>query len=58
MRKCTHAYSGRNVPLIHSIIRAALREAATADTYPSTLDATGAALVAIAALVRAEVRRG
>ncbi|ONF22927.1 hypothetical protein AQ964_30755, partial [Burkholderia pseudomallei] len=53
MRQPTHAHSGRNVPLIHSIIRAALREAATADTYQTALDATGAALVAIAALVRA-----
>lgn len=58
MHKCTHAPIRRNVPLIHSIVRAALREAATADTYQTALDATGAALVAIAALVRAEVRHG
>ncbi|MBH9658410.1 hypothetical protein JAO05_25255 [Burkholderia pseudomallei] len=58
MRQPTHARIGRNVPLIHSIIRAALRDAATADTYQSALDATGAVLVAIAALVRAEVRHG
>jgi len=37
------------------IIRPVLRDAATADTYQSALGATGAALVAISALVRAEV---
>nr|QBP63202.1 hypothetical protein E2R29_16305 [Burkholderia pseudomallei] len=42
----------------HSIVRAALRDAATASTYQDALDATGAALAAIAALVRAEVRHG
>ncbi|CAE6865539.1 hypothetical protein R69658_07840 [Paraburkholderia aspalathi] len=56
MRQSTHAHTGQNSPLIESIIRNALREAATADTYQSALDVTGAAPVAIAALVRAEVR--
>lgn len=55
MRQFTHAHTGQNPALIQSIIRAALRAAATADTYQSALDATGAALVAISALVRAEV---
>lgn|GEM_PF-2469155 len=58
MRQLTHAYSGQNPALIQSIIRDALRAAATADTYQSALDATGAALVVISALVRAEVRNG
>ncbi|WP_082712154.1 hypothetical protein [Burkholderia singularis] len=58
MRQLSHTHIRRTVPLIESIIRAALRDAATADTYPSALDATGAALVAIATLVRAEVRFG
>ncbi len=57
MRQSTHAYTGQS-QVIQSIIRCALREAATADTYQSALDATGAALAAIAALVRAEVRHG
>ncbi|MFM0394242.1 hypothetical protein [Paraburkholderia phytofirmans] len=52
------APTGQNSPLIQSIIRDALRAAATADTYQSALDATGAALVAIAGLVRGEVRHG
>ncbi|WP_088503049.1 hypothetical protein [Burkholderia ubonensis] len=54
MRQSTHAQSH----LIQSIVRAALRDAATANTYQDALDATGAALAAIAALVRAEVRHG
>jgi hypothetical protein len=54
----SHARTGQSAPLIESIVRDALRVAATADTYQSALDATGAALVAIAALVRAEVRHG
>lgn len=58
MRQLTHAHSGQNPALIQSIIRDALRAAATADTYQSALDATGAALIAISALVRAEVRNG
>lgn len=58
MRQLTHAHSGQNPALIQSIIRDALRAAATADTYQSALDATGAALVAISLLVRAEVRNG
>ncbi len=58
LRQFTHAHTGHQSHLIQSIIRAALRDAATADTYQSALDATGAALVAIAALVRAEVRHG
>ncbi|WP_082728174.1 hypothetical protein [Burkholderia mayonis] len=58
MRQSTHAHTGHQSHVIQSIVRAALRDAATADTYPSALDATGAALVAIAALVRAEVRCG
>ncbi|WP_186082033.1 hypothetical protein [Burkholderia gladioli] len=57
MRQSTHAHTGQS-QAIQSIIRCALREAATADTYQSALDATGAALAAIAALVRAEVRHG
>lgn len=58
MRQLTHAHSGQNPSLIQSIVRDALRAAATADTYQSALDVTGAALVAIAALARAEVRHG
>ncbi|RQN41002.1 hypothetical protein [Paraburkholderia tropica] len=58
MRQLTHANSGQAPSLIQSIVRDALRVAATADTYQSALDATGAALVAIAALARAEVRHG
>ncbi|SHJ47343.1 hypothetical protein [Paraburkholderia terricola] len=58
MRQSTHAHTGQHSPLIESIIRNALREAATADTYQSALDVTGAALIAISALVRAEVRNG
>lgn len=57
MRQSTHAHTGQS-QVIQSIIRCALRDAATADTYQSALDATGAALAAIAALVRAEVRHG
>ncbi|MDN7176705.1 hypothetical protein M0D69_01450 [Caballeronia sp. SEWSISQ10-4 2] len=52
------AHTGQHSPLIQSIVRDALRAAATADTYQSALDATGAALIAIATLVRAEVRNG
>ncbi|MFL9994675.1 hypothetical protein PQR34_29475, partial [Paraburkholderia sediminicola] len=58
LRQSTHAHTGQNSPLIQSIIRNALREAATADTYQSALDVTGAALLAISTLVRAEVRNG
>ncbi|MDR6446050.1 hypothetical protein J2794_002145 [Paraburkholderia terricola] len=58
MRQPTHAHSGQNTPLIQSIIREALRAAATANTYQSALDVTGAALIAISTLVRAEVRNG
>lgn len=58
MRQLTHAHTGQNPALIQSIIREALRGGAMADTYQSALDATGAALVAIAALVRVEVRNG
>ncbi|WP_017772316.1 hypothetical protein [Paraburkholderia kururiensis] len=58
MRQFTHAHTGQNPALILSIVRDALRAAATADTYQSALDATGAALVAISALVRAEVPHG
>lgn len=49
---------GQQSHLIRSIVRAALRDAATASTYQDALDATGAASAAIAALVRAEVRHG
>jgi hypothetical protein len=52
------AHTGQNSSVIQSIIRDALRAAATADTYQSALDVTGAALVAISALVSAEVRNG
>lgn len=58
MRQSTHAHIGQQSHVIHSIVRAALRDAATANTYQDALDATGAALAAIAALVRAEVRHG
>ncbi len=59
MRQSTHARTGQQSYLIQSIVRAALRDAATpASTYQDALDATGAALAAIAALVRAEVRHG
>ncbi|WP_244744768.1 hypothetical protein [Paraburkholderia terricola] len=58
MRQPTHAHSGQNTALIQSIIRDALRAAAIANTYQSALDVTGAALLAISALVRAEVRNG
>lgn len=55
MRQCTHVPTKQNSPLIQSIIRDALR---TAATYQSALDATGAALAAISTLIRAEVRHG
>ncbi|KGU60632.1 MULTISPECIES: hypothetical protein [Burkholderia] len=58
MRQFTHAHTGQQFHLIQSIVRTALRDAATASTYQDALDATGAALAAIAALVRAEVRHG
>ncbi|SOE57605.1 hypothetical protein SAMN05414139_01242 [Burkholderia sp. D7] len=58
MRQSTLAPAGQNSPLIQSIVRDALRAAATADTYQAALDVTGAALVAISTLVRAEVRNG
>lgn len=58
MRQLTHAHTGQTPALIQSVIRDALRAAATADTYQSALDITGAALVAISALVRAEVCHG
>ena len=58
MRQSSHAHTGQQFHLIQSIVRAALRDAATATTYQDALDATGAALAAIAALVRAEVRHG
>ncbi|AHI63514.1 hypothetical protein [Burkholderia thailandensis] len=58
MRQSTHAHTGQQSHAIQSIVRAALRAAATADTYQDALDATGMALAAIAALVRAEVRHG
>ncbi|UVS96834.1 hypothetical protein [Burkholderia glumae] len=58
MRQSTHAHIGQPFLFIQSIVRAALRDAATADTYQDALDATGAALAAIAALVRAEVQHG
>ncbi|ARL01349.1 hypothetical protein ACN9MG_12750 [Burkholderia ambifaria] len=58
MRQPSHARTGQQSHLIRSIVRAALRDAATANTYQDALDATGAALAAIAALVRAEVRHG
>jgi len=58
LRQSMHAHTGQQSHLIQSIVRAALRDAATASTYQDALDATGAALAAIAALVRAEVRHG
>ncbi|MCO1344687.1 hypothetical protein [Burkholderia multivorans] len=56
MRQPSHARTGQQSRLIRSIVRRALSDAATASTYQDALDATGAALTAIAALVRAEVR--
>ncbi|WP_185735417.1 hypothetical protein [Burkholderia sp. Bp9099] len=44
--------------LIDQITRDALRNAALARTYQESLDIAGAALVAIAMLVRMEVRHG
>jgi len=58
MRQLTPAHSGQISSLVQSIIRDALRAAATAPTYQDALDVTGAALVAVAALARAEVRHG
>ncbi|ARL17038.1 hypothetical protein [Burkholderia pseudomallei] len=58
MRQFTHAHTGQQSHLIQSIVRTALRDAATANTYQDALDATGAALATIAALVRTEVRHG
>ncbi len=58
MRRLNHAPTGQQSHLIHSIARAALRVAATANTDQDALDAAGAALAAIAALVRREVRHG
>ncbi|WP_432778266.1 hypothetical protein QZL74_15885 [Burkholderia gladioli pv. alliicola] len=58
MRQPSHAHTEQQSYLIQSIVRAALRDAATASTYQDALDATGAALAAIAALVRIEVRHG
>ncbi|GAB7536111.1 hypothetical protein [Burkholderia sp. 3C] len=58
MRQFTPAHTRQPPQLIQSIIRAALRDAATANTYREVLDAAGAALAAIAVLVRAEVRHG
>ncbi|WP_186153525.1 hypothetical protein [Burkholderia gladioli] len=58
MRLSSHAHTGQQSHLIQSIVRTALRDAATASTYQDALDATGAALSAIAALVRIEVRHG
>lgn len=58
LRQSMHARTGQQSHLIRSIVRAALRDAATASTYQDALDATGAALAAIAALVRAEVHHG
>ncbi|WP_186170067.1 hypothetical protein [Burkholderia gladioli] len=58
LRQSTHAHTGQQSHLIQSIVRAALRDAATASTYQDALDVTGTALAAIAALVRAEVRHG
>ncbi|MCM2539099.1 hypothetical protein NDN94_14990 [Burkholderia glumae] len=48
MRQSMHARTGQQSHLIQSIVRAALRDAATASTYQDALDATGAALAAIA----------
>lgn len=58
MRRLTHAPTGQQSHLIHSLARAALRAAATANTDQDALDTTGSALVAIASLVRREVRHG
>ncbi|WP_196488290.1 hypothetical protein [Burkholderia stagnalis] len=57
MRQATHARSGQS-PLILSIVREALRAAATADTYQDALDATGDALRRVAELAQSEVRHG
>jgi hypothetical protein len=57
MRQATHARSGQS-PLILSIVREALRAAATADTYQDALDATGDALLRVAELAQGEARHG
>ncbi|WP_233831783.1 hypothetical protein [Paraburkholderia sp. ZP32-5] len=44
--------------LIDRIIRDALRKAALAPTYMQALDITGAALIAVAMLVRMEANHG
>lgn len=51
------ALSGQS-SLILSIVRDALRAAATADTYQDALDATGEALRRVAELAKAEVTHG
>jgi len=58
MHQLTPAHSGQSSSLVQSIIRDALRAAATAPTYQDALDATGASLVATAALARDEVCHG
>lgn len=58
MRQSSYARTRQQSHLIQSIVRAALRDVATTSTYHDALDATGAALAAIAALVRVEVRHG
>ncbi|WDD94860.1 hypothetical protein Bsp3421_005006 [Burkholderia sp. FERM BP-3421] len=58
MRQFKHALTGQQSHLIQSIVCTALCDAATAYAYQDKLDAVGAALAAIAALVRAEVRHG
>jgi hypothetical protein len=57
MRQFMSARSGQST-LILSIVREALRAAATADTYQDALDATGDALRRVAELAQGEVRHG
>jgi len=56
MHQLNHAYTGQNPSLIQSIIRDALRDAATAPTVFDALDVTGDALRRLAEIARAELR--
>lgn len=59
MRQSPHAHSGLDVSqLIQEISRDAIRHAAVAPTYMAALDITGAALLAIAFLVKNGVQHG
>ncbi|WP_250865611.1 hypothetical protein [Caballeronia sp. INSB1] len=59
MRQPTLALSGQKIQtLIEQITRDALKRAALAPTYMAALDITGAALIAVAMLVKTEARHG